>query len=127
MSLDDRAADRKTHAQSSGLGAEEWLEDAVPTAVRNSNAAVLHGNYHPLLFINVRLDSQFTGAARDTLHGFRTVQDQIDDHLLKLDAIGEHRGYGRAEFQSQVDLLSNKFALQQSSDFFDKAADVDGH
>src|ERR1700686_1749121 len=124
MSLDDRAADRKAHAQSAWLGAEERIEYAVRVLARDSGAAVLHGHHDAMRFILIGTDHQSKRPTRDRLHRFGTVYHKVDDHLLKLNPIRDDRRYRRREFELRGHLLGGQFAPQQRGDLVDEAIDV---
>src|SRR5207253_8229548 len=66
--LDDRPADRQTHAQSGGLGGVEGLENAVRTCEVQARARVPNGNEHAARSFRLRTDQQFARLRSEIAH-----------------------------------------------------------
>jgi hypothetical protein len=86
--FDDRAADQQSHAV--GLRREERLEQPICIGRIDARAAVLHRDHRMFIVIPMGLDQQVTWVVADVGHRLDTVDDQIDEYLLKLNPIAEH-------------------------------------
>src|SRR5207237_6489004 len=91
MGVDDRAANGKPHAETVGLGRHEWLEDPLRDGLIHSRSTVLHGDEHAAWLNERRRDRELVLAAAYVSHGFDTVQDQVQQHLLQLYSVPNHR------------------------------------
>src|SRR3977135_3814336 len=89
MCLDDRAADRQSHAHAAGFGSEEGVEQPVRVLGGNPDTAVFHCYQNLACFVLMRSDHQFARPVRDRLHRLDAVHYQIDNHMLQLDPISE--------------------------------------
>ena len=74
---------------------------------------ILHGQAHTIVFVSFGSDHQLPRTIVDAAHRVRGVAEQVQDDLLKLDAIA---GDGRevvGEFRPQNHPVSLKFAQRQ--------------
>jgi hypothetical protein len=88
-------------------------------------AAVPHRYQDLLCVVQLRSDHQFARPVGDRLHRLDAAHHQIDEHLLRLDPIGEDRGKGGGEFQLQHHLVGDPFALPQADNLADDVVDVE--
>ena len=87
VSLDDRAADRQSHAHAGFLGGEEGLKQIWNDVVLEAGAGVGHLDLdHVVRDAGVGDDEL---APRRLRHRFQRVAEQIDQHLLDLHPVGE--------------------------------------
>ena len=93
MLLDDPVRDREAEARAAadGLGREEGLEDVRQRVLRDAGAVVDHlGAHRPGVAAHVRVqDDAPPGLALE--HRLLGVQQEIQEHLLELVRVGEHR------------------------------------
>ena len=89
MRLDDRSADRQSDAHAGLLGRKEGLKQAGHYVILGNPGRYLK----PQLDHVVRRSSIGHGqfAARGVRHGVQRVAKQIDQHLLDLDPVDQHR------------------------------------
>ena len=85
--LDDRAADRQAHAESLGLGRDEWLEDTGQLRFRYSDSGVADRDDDKSLPIVIGRNSQRPRSALDDRDGITRVEQQVQDHLLQLHGV----------------------------------------
>ena len=76
-------------------------------------------------FILAGPDYQFARPVRDRLHRFHAVHDEIEDHLLQLDAVAEHLAQGRGEFHPQRHSVAGQLVMQQRNDLVDDFIDIE--
>ena len=104
MRLDDGAADRQSHTQAVGLGRLERLEQPVGDFGRYSATRIGDAHLDHAVAVSTRgLDRQ--QAPRRVLHRLDGVADEIEQDLLHLDAVGEHRGRARIEIEGHMHTL----------------------
>ena len=91
MRLDDRAADRQSHAHTVRLGGEEGVEQTIQVLGIDADAEVLHRHEHLVSGMLMRADQEL---ARPIClrHGLNTVHHEIDDDLLQLHPVPEYWG-----------------------------------
>src|SRR6266850_26872 len=99
MRLDDRTADRQPHAHAAGLGGEEGAEQLVHAVRIDPDAGILHGHQHLITLVRLRTNHQLARPVRDGRHRLDRIHDEVDEHLLQLDPITEHRSQGRRQVQ----------------------------
>jgi len=91
MSLGDRAADGKSHADSIGLGRVEGLEQAIQVRRIYSGAGVFHFDEHVVRISLTGDNCELSGSVADSVHCLDSIDDQIHDHLLQLDPIRRNK------------------------------------
>src|SRR5687767_14772590 len=100
-----RGNDIVTHCQpktsATFLGAEEWLEDIVPSALRNAGTGILENDFNPVLVL-AGTDDQLSTSR----HGIQRVQNQVEKDLLDLTAhrIDSGEGFGQICFDFNLTL-----------------------
>src|ERR1700746_1080895 len=90
MLLDNGSADSQPHSHAPRLGSEEGFKNTFTILGIYPYTRVLHRNRDPGR-IRLRRDHECLRMARDRLHGFGAVHDQIQDYLLQLNAVAHHR------------------------------------
>ena len=75
-----------------GLVVKKALKRRLDVLRLDADAGVLNLDQHLLVLVPARSDHQLAGTVGDGRHGLHPVHHQIDDHLLQLDPITEHRG-----------------------------------
>ena len=125
VSLDDRTADRQSHAHSIGFGGDEGAEQPVCVLGGDPDTAVLHGYRHLVCFVLARSDHQLARPICDCFHRFDAIDHQIDDHLLHLDTIGENHRQNRREFGPQGHPVAQQLTLHQGNDLVDDVIDIE--
>ena len=90
MGLDDRAADRQSHAHAARLGGEEGPEQTVRVLRVDAGSGVDDLDRHLIGLNRLRSDQQLALPLGDRRHGLNGVDRQIDDDLLELDPIADH-------------------------------------
>ena len=58
----------------------------------DADTRVLHRDENLVSDVLVRSDQKVAGSIHDSQHSFYSIHHEIDDHLLQLDPITEHRG-----------------------------------
>jgi hypothetical protein len=87
MSVDDRAADRESHSHTVGLGRIERFEDLLLGLGRETDSRVFHAQPDLVPLSPFRSNQQLSRAIVDCAHCVGSVSKQVQDDLLKLDAI----------------------------------------
>ena len=90
MSLDDRAADRQSHAHSFRFGSEEGVEDAVHVRWIESRTDIHDRDQHIARLLELRTNSQYPRPVHDRAHCLDAIHDQVKDDLLQLDPVARH-------------------------------------
>jgi hypothetical protein len=116
VSLDDRPANGQAHPQALRLGRVEGLEQAVRTLWVQPRTGIAHGDEHAARGTRLSADPQLPRPLVDASHGFDRVEDQVQDHLLQLDAVAVHGRQAPRELGLQRDALPQHFAPGQGDD-----------
>src|SRR5262245_47670291 len=86
MSVDDRSTDRQPHPCSGRLRGVERLENPLQIRRIDARPGIAHGHEDAGLVL-LGADRQLSCPRRSRAHGFNRVQDEVQDHLLQLNAI----------------------------------------
>src|SRR5260370_32380317 len=92
--LDDRSADRQTQAEPARLRGVERVEQAIGLEPAEADTAVLHRDDWARWIADRlagRPDHEPAPLGRNLSHGLRRVDEEVDEHLLELDPISQHR------------------------------------
>jgi hypothetical protein len=82
MGLNNRGADRQTHAHAARLGGEEGIEDAVRICRIEAEARILDGDNWAAIVRALRCDRQRSLAMSDGSHRLDGIHDEVQHHLL---------------------------------------------
>ena len=67
------------------FGREKWIEDAFNVLRIDTGSRVLYGDEYTLGIVHLRAHLQHSHAIIHRTHGFGSIHDQVEDHLLYLD------------------------------------------
>ena len=90
MALDYGLADRQSHAEASGFGGIERFKDTMEVRCTNPNTSVTHTHFHMslrLFVLNIGADDDYPPFRCNISRGFRSVDQQVEKHLLQLDRV----------------------------------------
>src|SRR5580698_8503693 len=91
-----------THVKSDShavvFGCIKGLKKSVHSLGIKADARILYGESHLIVCASFRSDLQLPGTIVHAAHGVRGVLEQIQDHLLKLDAVPCHDREAFCEF-----------------------------
>src|SRR6267154_612566 len=110
MALDYGTTDGKSDSHAVVLGCIKSLKKSVHSLGINADARILYGEPHLIVCASFRSDLQLPWTIVHGAHGVRGVLEQIQDHLLKLDAVPIHNGEVVCEFPPENHPVSLKFA-----------------
>ena len=105
MRLDDRAADREPHPQPARLGGEIGLEEPLGRGGGQSPPGIVHHDLRHAVGAPRGLHLDLPPPHARFPDGVDGVLDEVDEHLLDLDAIGEDRQRARPEMEPQQHVL----------------------
>src|SRR6516164_5910653 len=117
--LDDRAADRKSHAQAIMLGRVECAEQSVCILRLDTDAGVLDRHQYPIGSLALCAHYEHAVAIAHVRHGLHPVHCEIDDDLLQLDSIAAHRERAPFEFELRSNPMPKRLVPQEHNGLFD--------
>jgi len=91
MAMHGGARDQDRHAEAVRFRRIEGIEDAVRALRIEPNTGVAHGDDNRAGLVLVAADQDLSGPVRDRLHSLDAVHDEIQENLLELDPVAEHR------------------------------------
>ena len=100
-------------------------ENPTELAGLDADARVLDRHEYGVGLMSLRADRERPLAVVDPGHGFHAVDDKIDDHLLKLDAITAHRRQSRREIKPHGDLMPQRVVSHERERLLDHLVDVE--
>ena len=124
MGLDDGSTDRQPHAQPGDFGGDERLEDALEVDVLHAGTAVAHRDLDGARMMLGGLDAEKSLPGRAIGHGFRGVEQDVEDDLLELDGVAEHPRQVLRQREVHADALRLQLAAQQHHHLHDERVDV---
>src|SRR6267154_1876274 len=110
MALDDGTADGKSDSHAVVLSCIKSLKQSVHSLGIKADARILYSEPHLIVCAAFCSDPQLPGTIVHDAHGVRGVSEQIQDHLLKLDAVPNHHRQVVCEFRAENHAVSLKFA-----------------
>src|SRR5215472_14305352 len=125
MGIDDRAANRETHAETVGLRREQGIEDAMADGRIDARTCILDRHEHIPGFAELRGHGQHPRKFRRRTHGFDAVHNQIQKYLLQLDPISTDRRAAAVESSVKCYVVPTYFTASQRQNFLDRAVHVD--
>src|ERR1700730_6613492 len=124
MGIDDRAADRQSHANPFGFGRVKRLEKPVELLRIEPWASVMHFGENIVRIVYAGDDRKLPRSVAGATHRFDGVDDQIDHYLLQLDPIREDERQVVREPALEPDAVALHLGVDQSDDFTDSLIDV---
>ena len=106
MGFNDGAADGKSDSHTVGFGRIECIEDPVRCLRRETDSRILHTQPDLIAFIPLGPDEQLSRAIINCAHCVRSVSKQVQDDLLKLNAVAECRRKVIRKFLPEHDAVS---------------------
>src|SRR5580692_10591287 len=91
MALDYGTTDGKSDSHAVVLGGIKGLKKSVRSLSIKADARILYGESHLIVCVSLCFDPQLPWTIVHCAHGVRGVLEQIQDDLLKLDAVPCHR------------------------------------
>src|SRR5436190_5082191 len=126
VAFDDGAADRQAHAQSLRLAGDEGIENRLELLRGDASAAVLDLDQHLRFIKRSRAHDQAPPAIESgSAHGAERIEHQVQDDLLKLDAVPLDRADVGRQVEVDRDLVQNRVAVHDALDDADHAVHVD--
>ena len=110
MSFDDGATDGKPDAHTVILSCVESLEEPVSSLRLEANARIFHAEAHPVRIISFGSDQQLPWPIFNIAHRVRGVAEQVQDHLLELNAVTCDKREIIGKLRPQNHSVSLKFA-----------------
>src|SRR6516162_5646776 len=123
MSIDDGTTNGQSHTRSAGLRGVEGLENAFAIVRINARTGVAHRDEDPCLVL-FSPDRQLSCPRLDRAHCFNRVQDQVQDHLLKLNAIPQNRKQSLRKPSLDRNAIPECHALRQYNHFVDCRVEI---
>jgi hypothetical protein len=125
MRFDDGMANSETHAHAVGLGREEGVENPVSIGRVDPGARIPHRYHHQAGAILARANHQLTRPVVHRGHCLDPVDDQVDDHLLKLNSIAEDGGQTTRKLRAKHHPLCRQFTLKQRGAIADDGIQIE--
>jgi hypothetical protein len=122
--LQNRAADGQSHPHSSGLGGVKGLEDSFVFSRIQAYPCVLHLDVDRRRSVGSGADDEFPRAVFHGRHGFGSIQDKIEQDLLKLDRIAQNRRKTISQLAPHDNSLPFCLVLHQEHDVIDDGVQV---
>src|SRR5438067_8653975 len=109
MTLDNRATDRKAYSHAATLGGVECVEEPVGVTGVEPGSRITHAHVYTSS-VGAGGDHQLPRTICDGAHGIARIQQQVDDHLLELDAVASHWWQVRSKLESYSHVLTLELA-----------------
>src|SRR5467141_1483454 len=113
MLFDDGTADGQSDAHSTALGRVKGLKELVHDVGLEANADILHRQAHTIAFVTFSSDEELPRTIVHADHRVRSIAEQVQDDLLKLDAIGGDERKIVGELRSERAEMSLKLVHRQ--------------
>ncbi len=113
MRLNDGTGDRQPHAHAGCLRRDECVKYQAHVPAAQPRSAIRHSHPRLLRIHPFGPDDQFTPPIHDQLHGFNAVDDQIYQHLLKLNSITDDEQRTFRALQSMGHPVAAKFVRNE--------------
>ena len=124
MRLDDAFGDRQSDAHARGLGGDEGLKQAIGNLLGDARAGVGDADLDHIAVNGLGRHQQFSPLA--VMHGLDGVAHEIEQHLLDLNLVHQHRVGVALEAEQGLDPLVLGADQGQRARFFDQLADILG-
>src|SRR6267142_1339881 len=113
MLFDDGTADGQSDAHSTALGRVEGLKELVHDVGLEANADILHRQAHTIAFVTLSSDKELPRTIVHAGHRVRSIAEQVQDDLLKLDTIGGDERQIVGELRSEHHTMSLQLVHRQ--------------
>jgi hypothetical protein len=110
MSLNDGAADREPHTHAVALCGVKGVKHFVHALAVNAEAGISHREAYGVAVVMVGSDQQLTRAVVYVGHRIRRVPQQVQHHLLDLNAVARDRWEIVGEFRLDDNAVPLKVA-----------------
>src|SRR6266853_3215274 len=87
MTLDNGATDAQSDSHTVILSCVERFEESVGSLRIETDPRIFHAESHPIAFVSFGPDQQLPGAIMDGIHRIRSIPEEVQDYLLKLDSV----------------------------------------
>ena len=124
MGFDDRAADRKSEAQSVRLRRVEGLEEIRLDSRRKPWTRVAYGDEDVARLGLARRDPQFARALAQAAHGLDGVQRQVEEDLLQFDPVAANGRQAFCKLGSHGNAVLDRFAAGELDQLANGGLDV---
>src|SRR5215469_7223605 len=124
MRINDGPAYRQPHPCSTGLGGVESLEDALAIRWIDPRTGIVHCHEDACLIL-LCADQQLSSPGLDQAHCFNGVQDEIQQHLLQLNAIPTKGTQSVRKACLDRDTIAQNRASRQYSYLVDRLIEVE--
>ena len=125
MVLDDRLDDRKADAEAARLGGEEGLEKPAWFHLSEAFAVVLDRKLHAMALRVADADQHAAVEFVVVDGGVESVEQEVQDHLLQLDAVTVHQRSRRRQMQGERNPPDEGVALDQPGDVAHQVVEVE--
>src|SRR4026209_411609 len=113
MALDNRATNGRADSHAAALGSVERVEQFTLTPRFEAHARISDAQPHAVVLLPFDLDHQMSWTIVNAVHSVRRIADEVQDNLLKLNAIAHDWRKAVDELSLKVDSVSLRFANQQ--------------
>src|SRR5882724_11231412 len=124
MTLNDRATDRKAYSHAASLGRVECVEEPVGVTGVEPDPSIAHAQVY-ISSVGARGDHQLSRMIRDGAHGIACIEQQVEDHLLQLDAVASHWSQIVGKLESHGDVLLMELAHGKRDDLARRFVQID--
>src|SRR5580704_5948678 len=124
MGFNDRAADRQAHTQTAGLCRVEGVKHTLKGCWRQARTRI---SYRDMNAVRLRLpgaDKQLSRSFVGVAHGLNGIQDQVENHLLKLHSIAFDERQALREIHLHRNPVRHCFATGEFNHPADRGVDV---
>jgi len=116
MGFDDGATDREADSHASSLRRVEGVKESLRIVWTEAHAGILNGQAHTIAVVVFGPDQELPRTILDGAHRFRGVQEQVQHHLLQLDAVTGNRGQMAGQIRRYRNPASVDFVSREQED-----------
>jgi hypothetical protein len=124
MTLHNRATDGEAYSHAAALGRVEGVEESVGVVSIESDARITDAQVY-ISCLDAGDDHELSRTIFDSAHGIARVQQQIEDHLLKLDAVAFHWRQTIGQLEAHSYTLDLELAHGKRDDLSRRLVQVD--
>src|SRR6267378_3834271 len=108
MLFDNGARNRQANPHTVVLSCVERFEKPVGSLGIETDPRIFHAEERPIAFVSFGPDQQLPGAIMDGIHRVRTIPEEVQDYLLKLDSVTSDKRTVFGKLTSQNNPVSLK-------------------